>query len=138
MKQKIIYIKKIEIVDVANIKKFVRVLDDLVCAEFYSDPEVLPLVGLAKCSTSTSLHNKTIEWATCLTAKLSESFRLENRRIAIILSATNGEQYIIGGRTKPYPLVNSSASHPDKSSDPIEYLLTAEFSDSFGLTRVLR
>ena len=138
MNQKIIYIKKVEIIDVSNIKNYIRVLNDLVCVDLYSAPEELPLVGLAKCSSSSSLNNKSVEWTTSLSAKLSDSFRLENRRLVLLLSATNGDQFIIGSRTRPYPLINSSTMHPDRSSDSIEYLLTAEYTDSFGLTRVLR
>lgn len=97
----------------------------------------LPLVGLAKCVVSSSIENKSRLWATALSARLSEPFKTDNRFLVFILTTTNGDKYIIGNNTKPYPRINSSVTMPDRPSEPVAYDLSVEYSDIFGLTRAL-
>lgn len=137
MTQKIIYIRSIAFAEVSAITDFVRVLGDMAVVSIKSEPTDLPLVGLAKCTVSSSVENKSRLWSTVLSARLSELFIADDRHLIFLLTATDGQKYIIGTNSKPQPLVNSSASMPDRSSEPVAYDLSVEYSDIFGLTRLL-
>ncbi len=137
MPQKIIYIKSVSVADVSDVIDCVRILRDMAVVTVGTDLTDLPLVGLAKCVVSSSIENKSRLWATALSARLSEPFKTDNRFLVFILTTTNGDKYIIGNNTKPYPRINSSVTMPDRPSEPVAYDLSVEYSDIFGLTRAL-
>lgn len=138
MTQKIIYIKSIAFAEISHISEYVRVLNDMAVVSFKSEPVELPLVGLAKCVVSSAIENKSRLWSTSLTARFSELFKPDNRIFVFVITSTDNQKYIIGTNTKPFPLVNSSATMPDNTSEPVSYGITVEYSDIFGLTRLLQ
>lgn len=135
--QKIIYIKSISIAEVSEISEYYRVLNDMAYIKMKSKSSELAVAGLAKFVVSSSIENKSRLWSAKLNARLSEVFDPENRSLILFLTATDGKKYVIGSDTKPYPMINFSATMPDRPSDPVAYELSAEYVDTFGLTRLL-
>lgn len=135
--QIITYIKSISISEVSEISEYYRVVKDVAYVKLKSKPSELNVAGLAKFVVSSAIENKSRVWTAKLNVRLSEVFNLENRSYILFLTATDGKKYVIGADTKPFPMINFSASMPDRSSEPVAYELSAEYIDTFGLTRLL-
>jgi hypothetical protein len=98
----------------------------------------LPLVGLASCEIVSETGNKSRLYKTTLSGLLSDYPAIDTSRpVAFLIEAVDGDRYLIGGPDHPYPIVNTSEALPGKAQDPAGCTLTVEFSDLFGLLRVL-
>lgn len=97
----------------------------------------LPLVDLASYEVSSKVVNKSRLYTHTLKALLSAPFDVHTKCYSFLLTAVDGERYLLGGPERPWPIVNTTDTFPGKVTEPAGCTLTIEHTDPFGLLRVL-
>ncbi|WP_297071293.1 hypothetical protein [uncultured Duncaniella sp.] len=97
----------------------------------------LKLVGLGGCEISSVTEDRVPVFTSVLTCLLSEDFDPANRPLAFLMTTLQGERFLLGTSEPPFPIVTSVSSLPAKMSEPSGYRLTAQWSSTLGLLRIL-
>lgn len=97
----------------------------------------LPIVGLAGCEVTSRNDDRVPTFTSVLSCLLSEDFDPANRPIVFLLVTLQGERYLLGHQEPPFPIISSVSSLPAKMSEPSGYRLTAQWSSTLGLLRLL-
>ncbi len=97
----------------------------------------LPVVGLAECSVTSAIENRSRIFTTKLTAHLSSHFDVAGRNLCFMVRTVEGERYLIGMAESPYPAVNTEDIMPGRTSDKSGCMLSVEYKDTIGLLPVL-
>ncbi|MCM1356520.1 MAG: hypothetical protein NC212_08970 [Staphylococcus sp.] len=97
----------------------------------------LRLVGLGGCEVSSATDDRVPVFTSVLSCLLSEDFDPANRPLAFMMTTLQGERFLLGTAESPFPIITSVSSLPDKMSEPSGYRLTATWSTTLGLLRVI-
>lgn len=97
----------------------------------------LSVVGLAGCEISSRTEDRVPTFTSVLNCLLSEDFDPANRPLAFLLVTLQGERFLLGTAEPPYPIVSSVTVLPAKTSEPSGYRLTAQWSSTLGLLKLL-
>lgn len=97
----------------------------------------LHVVGLAQCEVSSAVENGSRVYTTRLSANLAAYPAVDGRDLCFMITAVDGERYLIGMSEKPFPVVNTGFSMPDRASDRSGCTISVEYKDTWGLLPVL-
>lgn len=97
----------------------------------------LPLVGLAACSDTSKIVNKSRIYTVTLTALLSSGFDDCCRNLLFLLTTADGSRYVLGCDERPYPTISTTYSYSGKTTEASGCTMTVEWVSTHGLLRVI-
>lgn len=130
-------IKEVAMIDAHQLPDITIIPGTGVMLNYWRPFEELPVVGLAQCEVSSAIDNGSRVYTTKLTANLAESPAIDGRDLCFMVTAVDGERYLIGMSEKPFPVVNTEFSMPDRVSDRSGCSISVEYKDTWGLLPVL-
>lgn len=130
-------ITNIKSVDPATLSGCLFMRDHRVAVPVNLNASQLPLIGLADCTVTTKIENKTLIYTTTLTATLWGNPEIAGQRRAFVLETIDGTSYLLGTDLHPYPLAQITENLPGNANDPSIVTLKVEYSDLRGLSRII-
>lgn len=108
-----------------------------VMLNFWRNFKEIPLTDLASMEVASKVDNKSRLFTTTIKALLPERFRVNNRKLAFLVTTVSGDRFLVGTCESPFPIVNTSDMFPDAANGQSGCTLTVEYTDTLGLLPVL-
>lgn len=137
MTQLLLNIKSIEYIETRLLTNIILIHGSGVMLNYWRNFQQLPLVGLGKLECNSKVENKSKLFTSTLSANLTENFDAQDRTLAFMVTCVDGRRFLIGTNERPYPIVNTSATMPDRPTDSSLFGITVEYVDTIGLLPVL-
>lgn len=130
-------INGISVIDCRLLQNIVIIPGRGVLLNYWRNFIKLPLVGLALCEVTSKVQDNSRVFTFTLSGKLSAHFDVADRQLAILVTCVNGDRFLIGSNERPFPVINTTDSLPGTVTDPAGCTFSVQYSDSFGLLKVL-
>lgn len=137
MTQLLLNIKSIEYIETRLLTNITLIHGAGVMLNYWRNFQQLQLIGLGKLECNSKVENGSKLFTTTLSANLAERFDPRARALAFLVTCVDGSRFLVGTDERPYPIVNTSATMPDRPSDSSLHGITVEYVDTLGLLPVL-
>lgn len=137
MKPLLLNIRLIEMIEASNLAGQIEISGGRCVLPTGLEPITIPTVGLAECSSTAKLENKTTIHAVSLKARLCSDLLLIYRRAAYILHTVTGEQYLLGIGEQPHPVLLKSLDMPSSPADPSGWQISINWESPVGLLAIV-
>lgn len=97
----------------------------------------LPIVGLAECSSTSRVENKTIIHSVSLKARLCHEQEGTFWPWAFILHTVTGARYLLGIGEQPHPVLLESLDMPSSPADPSGWQISINWESPVGLLAIV-
>ena len=116
---KLVHVRKIEIADAYSLGS-IQVLSETTCRfksqPVFSEISIKELVGV---SIEDSYENNQKVYTTTATFKTCDKKPLTIRQAAFRLTSIDGQRYMIGTDSRPYPIIKEKNPFPEKPADSV-------------------
>ena len=97
----------------------------------------LPTVGLSSLVSDSKIVDKETIFTLKLKSELRDSFTVAGRHLCYRLTTATGGQFLMGTNERPYTITNVQDNYPGEVTEKSVTILTAEYSNIYGLLAIL-
>lgn len=137
MTQLLLNIRTIEYIETRLLANITIIHGVGVRLNYWRNFQRLHIVGLGKLECVSKVENKSKLFTTTLSADLPENFDQRAMTLAFLVTCVDGRRFLIGTDERPFPIINTSASMPDRPADASRFGITVEYIDTLGLLPVI-
>lgn len=124
------FIKRVEMIEADKLSSSIFIPGVGVYLSSQLSFQRMDTVGLSSLESSDKIENKSRIFSQTLRCYLSEGFEVANRKLCFLVTAISGEQYLIGTKSRPYPLVTFTDSRPESVSSQCAVTMHVTYSNT--------
>lgn len=130
-------IKKVERCPASAMLNAEEVFDRCIFLKECDSFEQVPIIGMASVEITDKLENKQRMFTTKLVFKTADSPGFEKDMYCYRLTSVSGKSFMLGTKSRPYSLFNSSEVIPGAPSDKAGCTCTVTYINLFSLLTIL-
>lgn len=135
--ERLLNITKVECIEARYLAGINIVKNTGVLLNQWRNWQELPTVGLSSLVSDTKIVDKETIFTLKLTSELCEGFSVAGRHLCYRLTTATGGKFLMGTNERPYTITNVQDNYPSEVTEKSATVLTAEYSNIYGLLAIL-
>lgn len=123
------FINRVEMIEATNLASSIFIPGVGVYLSSPLNFQKMETIGLSSLESTDKIENKSRIISQKLTLSLRERFAVGNHKFCFLVTTVSGEQYIIGSKDRPYPLVTFTDARPDTATSKCAVTMTVTYSN---------
>lgn len=137
MNENLKYINHISYIEAESLLPGIVLLDRGVILPSDAEFTELNLCGLASCTESSSIDNKSKYYTVTVTGVLFGSFDHKDKNIILKLTDLNGDSFIVGSVLPPRAVINTVNTRPSNPTEPVNTELSIQHISTHGILPII-
>lgn len=135
--ERLLNITKVECIEARYLAGINIVKNTGVLLNQWRNWQKLPTIGLSSLTSETKVVDRETIFSLKLKSKLSAGFAVAGRHLCYRLTTATGGRFLMGTNERPYTITNIQDNYPSEVTDSSATVLTAEYSNIYGLLVIL-
>lgn len=124
------YINKVEMIETVQLANSIFVPGVGVYLSSGLTFEKLCTVGLSSLEISDQIEKKIRSYTQKLTSVLNRSFEVGNRKLCFLVTSVSGEQFLIGYKDRPYPIITFNDTRPEVTTSKCASTMLVNYTNT--------